>query len=101
MTQISGAGSGNCWSCGNPLGPFDYGRADTCKKCGRDTKVCKNCIFYDPSVNNACHENQADRVVEKERSNFCDYFKPRSGSGGGGPSRDEMKSAAEALFKKK
>jgi len=92
---------GNCWSCGTDLDPLDYGRQDVCKKCGRDTKVCKNCIFYDVTANNQCRENQADRVVDKERSNFCDYFKPKSGIGGGAQSRDSMKAAADALFKKK
>lgn len=93
--------SGNCWCCGIELGPLDYGRQDICKKCGRDTKVCKNCIFFDPTANNQCRENQADLVADKERSNFCDYFKPKGGIGGGATSRDEMKAAAEALFKKK
>ena len=98
MTNL---GSGNCWHCGSELAPLDYGRQDTCKKCGRDTRVCKNCSFYDRNAHNECHENQADRVVEKERSNFCDYFRPKSGIGGGAPGRDSLKAAAEALFKKK
>ena len=93
---------GNCWSCGTELTPLDYGRQDTCRKCGRDTKACKGCIYYDASVNNACRETQADRVVDKERSNFCDYFKPSKGAGANpNASRDAMKSAADALFKKK
>jgi hypothetical protein len=93
---------GNCWNCGAPLTVLDYGRADTCRKCGRDTKVCKGCQHYDPSAHNECRENQADRVVEKERSNFCDYFRPGSGKGANASeSRDAMKSAADALFKKK
>ena len=92
---------GNCWSCGQALGVLDYGRADICIQCGRDTKTCKGCEFYDRSLNNQCRESQADVVAEKERSNFCDYFKPRSGVGAGGAARDSMKSAAEALFKKK
>jgi len=53
-------------------------------------------------ANNQCRESSADRVVDKERSNFCDWFKP--GNGGGGPqapSRDSLKAAADALFKKK
>ena len=91
---------GTCWSCGTALTPLDYGRADTCRKCGRDTKVCKNCFFYDPNYNNQCRENQADRVVDKEKSNFCDYFRPHSGGPGSGPDRDALKSAAEKLFKK-
>lgn len=93
---------GQCWSCGQNLTDLDYGRGDTCPKCGRDTRVCKGCIFYDLHSNNQCREPQADRVVEKERSNFCDYFKP-GGSVGGTlqNSRENLRSAAEALFKKK
>lgn len=92
---------GNCWHCGTDLGPLDYGRADTCTRCGKDTRVCKNCFFHDPAAHNQCHETQADRVVEKERSNFCDYFKPKKGGGTGGNQKDALKAAAEALFKKK
>jgi len=63
--------------------------------------VCKNCGFYEPKAHNECHEPQAERVLEKERSNFCEYFKPRTGGGSGAPTRDALKAAAEALFKKK
>ena len=92
---------GNCWDCGEALSVLDYGRADTCPKCGRDTKVCKGCIYYDKNSNNECREPQAERVVEKERSNFCDYFKPSASTAGkSATSRDSMKAAAEALFKK-
>jgi hypothetical protein len=44
------------------------------------------------------------RVVEKEKGNFCDWFRPRSGAAAGAgtaPTRDALKSAADALFKKK
>jgi len=92
---------GKCWNCSAPLTALDYGRADTCKKCGHDTKVCKGCTFYDRSAHNECHETQADRVVEKERSNFCDYFRPASREGAVSASRDSARAAAEALFKKK
>jgi hypothetical protein len=93
--------SGNCWTCGCELTVLDYGRADTCRKCGRDTKVCKGCLFYDPSSNNECRESQAERVVEKERSNFCDYFKPSAATADKQAlTRDILKAAAEALFKK-
>jgi hypothetical protein len=92
--------SGKCWGCGTDLTALDYGRADRCKTCGKDTKVCRNCTFYDRSYNNECREPQAERVVDKERSCFCEYFNP-STTGGSGPTRDALKSAAEALFRKK
>ena len=93
---------GSCWSCGSPLTPLDYGRGDSCRKCGRDTRACKGCFFYDKSAHNECHESQADRVLEKERSNFCDYFRPVSRSGESpNAAKDALKAAADALFKKK
>lgn len=93
---------GNCWNCGAELSAMDYGRGDSCPQCGRDTKVCKNCEFYAPSYNNSCRENQAERVVDKERSNFCDYFIPRAlNFTGGDAARDAARAAAEALFRKK
>jgi hypothetical protein len=93
---------GTCWSCGQVLTALDYGRADICRKCGRDTKVCKGCELYEPGTNNDCREPQAERVVDKERSNFCDYFKPCTRAAvTASASRDAAKAAAEALFRKK
>jgi hypothetical protein len=91
---------GKCWSCSADLTALDYGRQDSCRKCGRPTRTCKGCVHYDRSAYNECHESQADRVVEKEAANFCDYFRP-GGAGGTAQARNAMKSAAEALFKKK
>lgn len=92
---------GNCWNCGATLTALEYGRGDSCTSCGRDTRACKGCFFFDPGSNNQCRENQADRVVDKERANFCDYFRPKAGSGSSDASKDALKAAAEALFKKK
>lgn len=100
MSLAGQTASGTCWSCGNKLTSLDYGRQDDCNQCGRDTHVCKNCIHFDGAYNNSCKENQADRVVDKEKANFCDYFAPKQGGAGSGPGRDALKAAAEALFKK-
>src|SRR4051812_2326680 len=96
LTRMSIPQGGCCWNCGGPLTALDYGRQDTCPKCGRDTRTCRGCVHHDRSLNNECRETQAERVLEKERSNFCDYFKPSSGPGAGAQARDAMKSAAEA-----
>ncbi|OSM02568.1 hypothetical protein MAIT1_02738 [Magnetofaba australis IT-1] len=68
------------------------------------------CRFYDPASYNECAEPVAERVVEKEDSTFCDWFKPRRPSlkdAMGGSARPDPKAearaareAAEALFKK-
>jgi hypothetical protein len=98
---VSSPGGGNCWHCGGDLGALDYGRQDSCPKCGRDTRVCFGCVNYERSADNSCLEPQAERVVDKEKANFCDYFKPKAGAGKATASRDSLKAAAEALFKKK
>jgi hypothetical protein len=50
------------------------GRKDVCLSCGCDLRCCLNCAFHAPGTYNECREPQAERVTEKERSNFCDYF---------------------------
>lgn len=97
-----------CYSCRNEISDSNFGRHDSCIRCGRDTRVCKNCEFFDTFAHNQCHENQADRVVEKEKANFCDFFRPvtgmRTSESNAGPVDDpraKAKAAADALFKKK
>ena len=77
-------------------------RRDTCPHCHRDLRCCKQCKFYDQAAYNECREISAERIMEKERANFCDFFVPR-GSERGGSSYNrtkEAKQALEALFKK-
>lgn len=92
-----------CFKCGekNEYSERVPLRAE-CAKCGEDLHVCKCCHFYDPKVYNECREPQAEVVQDKERANRCDYFQP-GGAGGkaGGPTKSDLLSAAEALFKKK
>lgn len=77
------------------------GRRDSCPKCGWDLHICYDCLHYDPKAYNECREPQADRVLDKDKSNFCDFFSPRADKIGGGPSQaDEAKAKLEALFKK-
>lgn len=91
-----------CHKCKQELeAERDYGRQDTCPKCGFATRVCMNCMYYDPSRYNECSEPVADRVVDKEKANFCDYFKPGARIQSGLSAQEQARKAAEALFKKK
>ncbi len=78
------------------------GRRDTCPSCGSDLHVCLNCRFYDPGSYNDCREPQAERVVEKDRSNFCDYFAFGDSVSGGGVKQEDLdpKGKLDDLFKK-
>lgn len=92
--------SGICFSCGNSLNlGSEVGRREECPKCRSDVHVCKNCHFYDRNSYNECREPQADVVKEKDRSNFCDYFQLSVKGVTAGPSKDDLKAQAEALFK--
>jgi hypothetical protein len=64
-----------CAGCGAALGrPERVGRRDTCPQCGGDLRACRQCRFYDRDAAHACREPQAERVADKTRANFCDYF---------------------------
>jgi len=92
--------SGNCWSCGAALTAPHYAREVHCPGCAKATHVCRNCRFYTPGRHNDCAEPLAERVVEKDRSNFCDYFDPKAQSAQGtSGSQEDLRRAAEALFK--
>ncbi len=74
------------------------GRQTCCPACSAWLHCCMACRFYDTSRFNDCGEPAADRVVDKEVANFCDYWE---GSAGTSPGDDEggAKSELEKLFK--
>ncbi len=74
-------------------------RNEECPSCYTDLHCCKMCEFYDPKHYNECKESAAERVVEKEKSNYCDYFK-LAPSLGAKDAKQAAIDAANALFKK-
>lgn len=92
-----------CYHCGKTSESGDrIGRNETCPHCGYDLHVCYNCLHYDPKAYNECQENQAERVLEKDKANFCDYFSPSDHSmrAGENKKQDDAKAKLDALFKK-
>lgn len=71
-----------CWKCGAALDDVlqPLRRLEECKACGAELHVCRLCEFFEPRVARSCRETIADEVKNKERANFCDYFKPRPGA---------------------
>ncbi len=93
-----------CFQCQKETGlKENVGRRDVCPHCGADAKVCLNCEFHDKRLENECREPKAERVVEKNRSNFCDLFSANKNQLGekAGLAPIDLKAKAEALFKKK
>jgi len=68
----------SCFRCGASLSALSLplSRRDQCPDCSADLHVCKMCVFYDERVPRKCREDGAEDVTEKERPNFCDWFKP-------------------------
>jgi hypothetical protein len=76
------------------------GRSDHCPDCLSDIRTCRMCQFYDPQSYNECREPSADRVKDKEKANFCDYFKIGSVFNDPEKERQDQLARAQALFKK-
>ena len=69
----------SCYNCGHE---FDRDlvvtRSSECPSCNQPIRCCKNCVFYEPGAHWDCRETIPDPVFEKERANFCDYFRLRA-----------------------
>ncbi len=118
-----------CWKCGASLAALTLPlrRLEECPACHAELHVCRMCVEYDTSVAKSCREPIAEEVKDKERANFCDYFKPRpdayrprdqaaelrsraaldamfggqTGTGATGSAGDSSRAGLEDLFKKK
>lgn len=90
-----------CFSCKEVHSLERVGFRQDCD-CGEDLHVCLNCKFYDQQSYNECREPSADRIQIKDRSNLCEFFEAKTdGAGSGGKNdKEDLLSAAEALFKK-
>jgi hypothetical protein len=94
-----------CWKCGASLAHLSLPltRLDACKNCTAELHACKLCEFYDIGKAKHCREPIAEEVRDKERANFCDYFRPRAGAYSDKQLQeaDKARAALDALFGKK
>lgn len=78
---------------------------DECESCGQDLHSCKQCQNYDEGSYNECKDPSADRILDKEKANYCDFYIVKAGVAGeassSSPSKSDLLAQAEALFKKK
>jgi hypothetical protein len=93
-----------CYRCGASLTDLSlpFGRLDECPSCSMQLHVCRMCVFFDTTVPKQCREDDANEVKaqDKERANFCDYFKPSDAAFDGSFANAEAgaKQALDALF---
>jgi hypothetical protein len=88
-----------CHKCGGVIDIEKISRRDECRVCGADLRVCLNCAFYDEGRSNQCFEPQAEKVKEKDRSNYCDFFQFKQ-EGTKASSRETADKLWKDLFRK-
>ncbi|HDH86818.1 MAG TPA: hypothetical protein ENF36_02085 [Desulfobacteraceae bacterium] len=76
-------------------------RNDTCPNCGCDLHCCLQCKFYDSGSYNECKEVLAERTIDKERANICEYFVLKGSKEEESGRKAAAKKALEDLFGKK
>lgn len=91
-----------CYRCGESLATLSlpFSRQDECPGCGHHLHVCRMCIYFDPRIARQCAEDGAEEVGDKEKPNFCDWFKPSETAFDADRknAEDAARAAAEALF---
>ena len=66
-----------CWKCGGALPDLllPLPRHEECPHCRAQLHVCRMCEFFDTAAPQQCREPVADLVSDKQRANFCGYFR--------------------------
>ncbi len=99
-----------CFQCGESITGVRVFRNTVCAHCDAYLHACVQCRFYEPTAHNQCLEPQSEYVADRQKANFCEFFKlpgasdAKSPGGQPGADRDaraqEARSKLEALFKK-
>lgn len=91
-----------CWKCGETLKnlPRRVPRLAECVDCRADLHVCLMCRHYAPRYVGQCAHDRAERVVDKKKSNFCTYFRPRPNAHlpPGGETEDASRAELMSIF---
>ena len=92
----------SCSGCGRSHSFADVvPRSAVCESCGRDLRCCRTCRFYEATAYNECSEPSAERVLEKDRANFCDFYAARGASSPGQAAGGGALAELERLFGKR
>ncbi|MDP7321344.1 MAG: hypothetical protein QF441_12080 [Bacteriovoracaceae bacterium] len=91
-----------CYNCSHLielLNAENIPRSEECPKCYSNVRSCRMCHFYDINAYNECKEPMAERIIDKEKANYCDYYKIGINNNSDAIKNDAL-AQANALFKK-
>ena len=89
----------NCAHCQKEIAEIKIHIRDECPACGGDLHICLNCEFYDRNAYQQCRESTKEPVLDKEKANYCDFFRPaKAGTAQGDAEGDTFKKLSD-LFK--
>ena len=68
-----------CWHCGVSVSeePLPLSTYAECRPCRAQLHCCRQCQHYNPRLRVDCDEPRAESHSEREKANFCDWFKLR------------------------
>ena len=75
------------------------GIRDTCPFCGEALHSCVNCAFWNRPARR-CREPAAEWVSDREKGNYCEYFRPATPPRGAVKDSKEAREAFERLFRR-
>ena len=76
--------------------PSPVAHGTECPSCRRILHCCRLCTFYSPDAHYGCRESIDEPVWDKEKDNFCDFFRLTDKGVSGGKDSDEEKKKARA-----
>ena len=86
-----------CWKCLKDIDTDDISFTSVCSVCSYDLHCCKNCLFYSPGSHFDCRETIEEIVTDKERGNFCEYFKAKKSFIDNNKKEDKAQKAKDAF----
>jgi len=91
-----------CWRCGTAVksAQLPIARLEQCLHCHADLHVCRLCRSWNPRYTSKCSHDHAEPPLDRERANFCQYFRPAPDvfRNAGVPAGETARSDLEALF---
>jgi hypothetical protein len=91
-----------CWRCGTAVksSQLPLTRLEQCLHCHADLYVCRLCRSWNPRYTSKCSHDHAEPPLDRERANFCQYFRPAAGAfrNASAPPGETARAGLEALF---